>query len=109
MGHLVLGNTFCKSLFKFMASFNVVGLWDFTSPLKGYVNPLVKSKTNLAIDTSETITESFSNSNIYASGVPTCFNCASSLKGSSVPFLSNILINALEKPHKIKHDHVPML
>ena len=50
-GYLVLGNTLCKSLIKFMKSFNVDSLWDFTSPIKGSLNPLINNKTNLAIDT----------------------------------------------------------
>ena len=70
-GYLVVGNTFCKYLVKFMASFNVVVLWDFTSLIKYSYSPSLNNKTNLAIDTSETITEIFSNSNIYASWVPT--------------------------------------
>ena len=85
------------------------GLWDFTSPMKDYVNPSEKNKTNLAINTSETIIERFSNYDIYASGVPTCFNCTSSLKGSSGSFLSNLSIKHCRNPHKIKFDHVPRL
>ena len=56
---MILGNTFCKSLVKFMASFNAAGLWDFMSPFKGSINPSVNRKTNLTIYTSETITETF--------------------------------------------------
>ena len=58
-GYLLFGNIFCKSLVKFMESFNATGLWDFMSPFKGSVNPSVNRKTNLTIYTSETITETF--------------------------------------------------
>ena len=43
--YLVLGITFYRSLVKFMESFKVVGLWDFTITFKGYTNTSVYSRT----------------------------------------------------------------
>ena len=106
---MVLGNTFYKFLVKFMESFNVVGLWDFMSPLKGSVNNSINIKTNLFIETSETITERFSNSNIYASGVPTCFNYANYLKGSPGISYQISPLRHWIKLHRVKYDHVQRL
>ena len=45
---------------------------------------------NLTIDTLATLTDNIWNCNIYSIGVPTCFNCARSLKDNSRYFCSNL-------------------